>query len=553
MIEKLDIQFGDGLTAMTGETGAGKSILLDALGLSLGFRAEHRLLRKGARQASVTASYDEVGPLVADVLEEHGLEPEIDTEGLILRRVLLADGKSRAFVNGEPVAVGVLRALGERLADIHGQFDNQRLLVPAQHRDLVDLYGDLGDLVEETGTNWDRWIEARNAVQEAETRLAKAREDEDFLRHAVDEIRTLDPQGGEEEDLAARRSLLMNAEKIIGGLASAEMALNEPRPVADAVRQVASDINRLRDTVGGGFDDLLATLDRAAAEVDEVVAELSRLASTRDLDPGELECVEERLFALRAIARKHGVKVSDLLHLMERMLGELNALEDGGASLGALQRAEALSRVAYEEASARLSRARSDAACTMLDAVMSELPQLKLSEACFQIDVCELDEDAWSRHGRDRVVFSAAANPDASPGPIAKILSGGEMARFTLALKVVVAKADPLPTLVFDEVDSGIGGATADAVGERLNLLGRNVQVLVITHSPQVAARANHHMRVTKISGTDVTRTLIESLDGSARCEEIGRMLSATEVTEEARAQAAKLLSVRQPPVRGAA
>ena len=553
LIEKLDIEFGDGLTGLTGETGAGKSILLDALGLALGSRAEQRLIRKGAQQAAVTATFDEVESIVRPVLDEHGLDPAVGEEGLILRRVLSSDGKSRAFVNGEAVTIGVLKALGERLGDIHGQFDNQRLLEPAQHRGLLDSYGGLGNQLAKVGDAWREWQKAEAAVTEAETRLAKAREDEAFLRHAVDEINALDPRQGEEQELADRRTMLMNAEKVTGALSDTRAILSEPREVADILRHAAADVERLHDTLGGGLENLLGALDRAANETDEAMAEIDRLGAAGDLDPRELEQVEERLFALRALARKHGVEVGGLEDLRTRLSADLEAIEDGGASLDALRAKAKQARSGYETVSAGLTAGRTKAGKALSGAVMGELPQLKLGDARFEVSVEPLDEEAWSALGRDRITFSAAANPGADPGPIGKVLSGGELARFMLALKVVVAKADPVPTLVFDEVDSGIGGATADAVGERLSTLGAVSQVLVVTHSPQVAARADRHLRVAKIAGDDVVRTLIEPLDDDARCEEIARMLSAAEVTEEARAQAAKLLAGRGKTSRGAA
>lgn len=549
LIEKLDIDFDEGLTGLTGETGAGKSILLDSLGLALGSRAEQRLVRQGASQAAVSATFDGVAPLISDILSENGLEPNVDDDGLILRRVLSLDGKSRAFVNGEPVTVGVLRRIGEKLADIHGQFDNHRLLEPIQYRGLVDLYGGLSDRVDAVGDAWRLWQAADAAVRDAEARLAKALEDEEFLRHAVEEIDALDPKPGEESQLAERRTFLMNAEKIADGLNAAQSLLTEPRDIADAIRRAAGEIERLRETLGGGFAELLAALDRAATEVDEALAEIDRLGSDDDLNPRELESVEERLFAFRALARKHGVEVADLQNLRERLNADLEAIEDGGASLKRLRMGADEAREAYVAAADILSAARRDSADTMVQAVMDELPQLRLGDAVFDIAIQALDEDEWSANGKDRVELSAAANRGAAPGPIAKILSGGELARFMLALKVVVAKADPLPTLVFDEVDSGVGGATADAVGERLSLLGRSAQVLVVTHSPQVAARADRHLRVAKIAGDDVVRTLIDPLDDDARREEIARMLSAAEVTDEARAQAARLLAGREKPV----
>jgi len=553
LIDKLDIDFRTGLNGLTGETGAGKSILLDAMGLALGERAEARLVSEGASQASVTATFDGIDAVVRPVLDEHGLEPPIAEEGLILRRVLGADGKSRAFVNGESVTVAALRALGRALADIHGQFDNQRLLEPSQHRDLVDAYGGHDGALSDTESAWADWRTALKAAAEAEARFAKARADEDFLRHAVGEIDELDPKDGEEDELSQRRALLMNAEKIAEGLTAARTALAEPKDVGDSLRKASAEVERLATLIGGGFDGLLATLDRAANDADEALAEIDRRGSEGDLDPRELETVEERLFAFRALARKHGVEVAELPALRDRLAGELAGIEDGDAAIEALRSKAAAAKTRYEKAAATLTKARTKAASTLAEAVMAELPQLKLGDARFTVLIDALDETEWSSHGRDRVAFLAAANAGGTPQPIAKTLSGGELARFMLALKVVLAEADPVPTLVFDEVDSGIGGATAAAVGERLGMLGGASQVLVVTHSPQVAARADHQYRVSKLAGDDVARTTVEPLDDDARREEIARMLSAAEVTEEARAQAARLLVGSAAAGKGAA
>lgn len=550
LIERLDIQLSVGLTCLTGETGAGKSILLDSLGLALGFRAEQRLVRKGAKQASVTASFEIALSDVSDVLTEHGLEPNIDAEGLILRRVLTADGKSRAFVNSEPVTIGVLRQLGQCLADIHGQFDNQRMLEPAEHRGLVDLHGGHHEVLETCAATWALWQDAQDALSTAEQQMAKALEDEAFLRHAVEEIDQLDPKPDEEQSLAERRALLMNAEKITGALADSRAALSEPTDVAAAIGRAAGEIQRLGDQVAETVAPLLASLDRATTEVADALAEIERLGGAMDLDPQELESVEERLFAFRALARKHGVDVEDLAVLRERLAHDLMMIEDGGAALEELRKTAEQARRQYLEQTGKLTACRERAASGLADAVMGELPQLKLGDARFEITVEPLEAEKWGVHGCDRVTFSATANAGSTPGPIAKILSGGELARFMLAFKVVVAKADPVPTLVFDEVDSGIGGATADAVGERLSQLGGSAQVLVVTHSPQVAARANDHLRVAKISGDNVVRTLIDPLDEAARREEVARMISGAEVTDEARAQANKLLSARPATTR---
>ena len=549
LIEKLDLAFEAGLTVLTGETGAGKSILLDSLGLALGERADSGLVRPGADQASVTAVFEDVGSLLAATLEGHGLTPDLDTDGLIVKRVLGADGRSRAYVNGEPTTISVLRSIGDILAEIHGQFENQRLLNPAVHRGLLDAFGALQSELTSTGDAWAKWRDKEAMVVEAEQALEKARRDEEFLRHALGEIALLDPRPNEERELSEARAFMMNGEKFADAISSADGDLSSGKGVGAALQSAMRHLIQLADKAEGRFDAAIETLDRAASEVAEASAELTRLSIDLDLDPAGLERTEERLFALRALARKHGVQVDGLARLHDDMAAQVSAIEDGGADIIRLKREAAEARQIYDKVADNLGEQRRTAARKLQKSITAELKPLKLGSAAFVVAVEALDEADWGRSGKERVAFLIATNAGNQPGPIGKVASGGELARLMLALKVVLAgaQADPIPTIVFDEVDSGIGGATAAAVGERLASLARDVQVLVVTHSPRVAAMGVHHWQVSKQGGDNGSgvRTSVDVLDEDARGEEIARMLSGAEITTEARAAAISLLGGR--------
>lgn len=544
LIDRLDLEFQPGLCALTGETGAGKSILLDALGLSLGSRADARLVRQDASQAVVTAHFD-VGHdhPVMSLLSEHGIDGQEDC--LVLRRMLGRDGRSRAYINDQPVSVSLLRRIGETLVEIHGQFESHRLLDPATHRGLLDAYGGLEPLTENTRAMFREWRRAAELRSRAEADLEVARRDEDFLRHAVDELDTLEPRSGEEEELAHRRTVLMNSEKLMEALSEAGNILSGRDGnigVEDLLRTAIRQMERVAEKADGRLDEAITALDRSLSEASEGQALLERAVADLDLDPRRLEEVEERLFALRALARKHQCTVDELATLRDGMAAKLSAMDDGGEAIVRLAREEEQARDRYGAAVGRLSEARTAAAARLDSGVTGELGALRLGKARFQTRVEVLGQKDWSEFGGDRVSFEVATNPGVPPGPLNKIASGGELSRFMLALKVVLAQADPVSTLIFDEVDSGVGGAVSAAVGERLATLAASVQVLVLTHSPQVAARGGYHWRVSKSSGDLGTRTSVEVLDVAERTEEIARMLAGASVTDEARAAAESLL-----------
>ena len=546
LIGRLDLSFHSGLCVLTGETGSGKSILLDALGLALGMRAEQRLVRHGAARASVTAAFEVgAGHPVHALLGEHGLA--VPDGGLVLRRVLGADGRSKAFVNDQPVSVQLLKEAGESLVEIHGQFESQRLLNAAQHRELLDAYGGLGVALDKVRGVHAAWMESARARLEAEAEMEAARRDEDYLRHALDEIKALDPQPGEEADLAGQRTLMMNAEQLIGAMNAAAADLRDGDGALGRLQGALRHLERVADKAEGRLAATIAALTRAQSEATEADALLESTAAGLDADPKSLEQAEERLFALRAVARKHATDIDGLAALADAFAAKVKELDDGGARVAELKAAEKAARKSYEAAAARLSAARKKAAGKLDKAVARELQPLKLDKAKFSTTFEDLAEDAWGPDGRDRVAFQVATNPGTPPGPLGKISSGGELARFTLALKAVLAEADRVPTLVFDEVDAGVGGAVAAAVGERLAGLAGGCQVLVVTHSPQVAARGMHHWLVSKTDADPGVLTTVDALSDEGRKEEIARMLAGAKITDEARAAADSLLEGARP------
>jgi DNA repair protein RecN (Recombination protein N) len=545
LIERLSLTLNAGLCVLTGETGAGKSILLDALGLALGGRGDSTLVRHGSDQASVTAEFDlpEDHPAVA-IVREQGLEIE-DT--LVLRRVVTSDGRSRAYVNDQAIGVTLLRRLGEALVEVHGQFDTHGLLNPLTHRSVLDAYAGLGTLAAQVAAAHRAWRQIEDAREEAAEEIGRARAEEDYLRHAVAELDSLEPRVGEEEELAQTRSVMMHREKVVEAMTGAFAELSGERGAERGLNSAHRALMRIVDKAGGRLEPVIGALDRALAEVADAVATLQALSSDEDLDPRALEKLEERLYALRGAARKHNVTVDKLAALREEMARRLNLIENQGDALERLAREAAQARDGYLEAAKRLSEFRSAAAGKLDAAVARELPPLKLDRARFTTSIEPLDERSWGVDGIDRVAFLVATNPGSPPGQINKIASGGELARFMLALKVVLAQVGTVPTLVFDEVDTGIGGAVAAAVGERLAKLGRDRQVLVVTHSPQVAARGAHHLkvqkRIQKIDTEETVTTEVVELSDKQRREEIARMLSGAKVTEEARAAAESLIA----------
>jgi len=550
LIDRLDLSFHAGLSVLTGETGAGKSILLDALGLALGVRADAGLVRRGAAQASVAAAFelDERHPAWA-LLAGQGFAPEAP---LVLRRTLSADGRSRAFVNDQPASIGFLRTLGDSLVEIQGQLDQHGLIDPATHRAALDDFAGEPALGARVRERYRAWRQALARADEFSAELEAARRDEATLRHALAELAALAPKASEEAALAEERAFLMQREQMLEALNAAAATLSgEPLGRGDGVEgalgRARRQLERAAEKAGGRLDPALAALGRAAVELNEATAALAALGSAVEAEPGRLEAVDERLYALRELARKHQVPCDELAALGERYSRRLAAIESREETRRQHEALVASAREGYLAAAQALSNARAEAAKRLDRAIAAELPPLKLERAKFATRLVALAEAEWGEEGMERVAFEVATNPGEPPGPIAKIASGGELARFMLALKVVLSRVGSAPTLVFDEVDSGIGGATAAAVGERLERLGRELQVLVVTHSPQVAARGAHHWRVSKGARRrgkeEETLTEVEELEAGPRREEIARMLSGRKVTPEARAAAESLIA----------
>jgi DNA repair protein RecN (Recombination protein N) len=540
LIEALELDFGAGLGVLTGETGAGKSILLDALGLALGARADSGLVRQGAAQAVVTASFDtphDGGP-IASLLAENALE--IDPgEPLIIRRIVKADGGSRGFVNDQPASAGLLRELAQYLVEVHGQHDDRGLLNPRGHRALLDAFGrSNAGLVAQA---YRAWRDAEDALAVARAEIDAAARDRDYLAHAVAELRQLAPEPGEEESLAERRRTMQRAEKIAENMVTLDDYLAGSDGGLARLRQAARVLERIADA-HPALGEALAALDRAINEGALAEDQLAAARAALMFDPRALEEDEARLFDLRAMARKHRVQPDELAQLAEDMAGRLATIEAGEEGLAQLDRRVAETRAAYEAAADALSAERHAAAARLDAAVAGELAPLKLDAARFRTMIETLPDEQWGPGGKDRVEFEIATNPGAPFAPLTKIASGGELSRFILALKVSLAEEGGAATMIFDEIDRGVGGAVASAIGERLARLADRTQLLVVTHSPQVAARGGQHYFIAKSSDGLVTRTGVSALDSAARREEIARMLSGATITDEARAQAERLL-----------
>ena len=544
LIERLDLHFGPGLSVLTGETGAGKSILLDSLGLALGMRADSGLVRAGQRQASVTAAFapPEGHPVFA-LLTEQGLEAE---DGPVLRRVVQADGKSRAFVNDQPVGVALLRRLAATLVEVQGQNEQAGLSDTSTHPALLDSFGALGSLRADAAVAWRSWRGTTAELARAREAVAAAMRDEEFLRHAVGELTKLSPEDGEEDRLAAERQGLQQGERRAEAIASALSEL-QPRDrrgssPGSAMRAACRALERV-PALGDLAQPILTALGQAQDALAEAEQMLERSVAEAAPDPRRLEQLEDRLFGLRAAGRKYGVPVVELAAHLAELRERLGALDAGTGRVAGLEREATAARAAYVQAGTGLSEARRAAAARLEAALAHELPPLKLDRARVVLEVTPREEPAWNAEGMDRVALLVSTNPGQAPGTLEKVASGGELSRLMLALKVVLAAGSPVPTLVFDEVDAGIGGATAAAVGERLARVAEGLQVLVVTHSPQVAARGAHHWRVAKGIAGGRAETRVEPLHAAERQEEIARMLAGETVTEAARAAAASLLA----------
>lgn len=540
LIDQLDLSLDTGLTALTGETGAGKSILLDALTLALGGRGDASLVRAGATSGQVSAVLSlPVDHPARQLLRDNEVA---DDEEVILRRVQHADGRTRAFINDQPVSAGLLQSVGRLIVEIHGQHDDRALVDVATHRAALDAFG--GHDIATVRQRHDALLAADEAVAAQRAIIAEAQTREDYARHVVEELEALRLVAGEEEELAERRQRLMSLEKAAEEVREADEVLNGPSAPGPALAGLMRRLMRKADAGASIFQPLVDALDQALVSLDSTSDALEQLKREMAFDPGELEKVEERLFALRAVARKHHTSVDGLEEVLTRHQADLDMLQTGEGSLKALEAAADAARAAYLTAARTLSAARAKSAKALEKAVQAELPDLKLGAAKFIVDR-QVDEARVSAHGFDQIGFHVQTNPGTLAGPLLKVASGGELSRFLLALKVVLADRGSAPVLIFDEIDTGVGGAVADAIGRRLSRLADRLQVISVTHAPQVAARAHTHLLIEKqaIEEGAFMRTHVRPLDGPARQEEVARMLAGAKVTEEARAAAGKLIS----------
>jgi DNA repair protein RecN (Recombination protein N) len=541
LIERLDIDFARGLAVLTGETGAGKSILLDAFALALGGRGDAGLVRHGAEQGQVTAVFDvpKKHP-AAKILSENGLD---DTGEMILRRVQFADGRTRAFLNDQAISVQTLKAVGSVLVEIHGQHDERALVDAATHRRLLDAFAGLDKDVAALETLWDARRAARTALDDHRAGMERAAREADYLRHASDELKKLAPQAGEETALAERRTAMMQGEKIAEDLRDALEAVGGNQSPVPGLAAAVRRLERRAALSPKLIEPAVKAIDVAINALEEADQHLNAALVAADFDPSELERIEERLFALRAAARKYSTPVDNLAALAERYASDVALIDAGAEQLRVLEQAASKADEAFDASAARLSAARAKSSDKLNKAVNAELAPLKLERAQFTTHI-DTDASAPGPQGIDRVEFWVQTNPGTRPGPLMKVASGGELSRFLLALKVVLSDRGSAPTLVFDEIDTGVGGAVADAIGARLARLAGKVQVMAVTHAPQVAARADQHLLISKDALDKGKRvaTRVAALAKDNRREEIARMLAGAEITAEARAAADRLL-----------
>ncbi|MEH6716452.1 DNA repair protein RecN [Parasphingorhabdus flavimaris] len=540
LIEALDLEFGSGLTVLTGETGAGKSILLDSLGLALGNRADSGLVRQGTEKAQVTASFASPakGSKLAATLAENDIEIE-PGEPLIIKRSVKADGGSRAFINDQPCSATLLRTVGGQLIEIHGQHDDRGLINPKGHRALLDAFAGVeGSAVRDA---YDAWQSAKAALEQAKQDQDAAEQDREYLEHSVAELSKFAPQPGEEEELALDRATMMKGEKLTGDLEAIRSAFDGSNGGLASLRAAARRLDMISDD-HPLLAEALEALDRSIIDAGEAEDKLHEAAAALNFDPQRLDDMETRLFDLRGLARKHRVEPGKLSDLLVELQNKLAAISDGGRSLEELEACLARARDSYIKAAESLRAKRSKAAGALDKAVAGELAPLKLDAARFKTLLEQLPEEHWNKNGMDRIEFLISTNPGAPLAPLGKIASGGELSRFILALKVALAEEYGLKTIIFDEVDRGVGGAVASAIGDRLARLSDGAQLLVVTHSPQVASKGDAHMLINKSRSGTVSRTDVSALDNEGRRQEIARMLSGADVTDEARAQADRLL-----------
>ncbi len=538
LIDRLDLSFSDGFGVLTGETGAGKSILLGALGFVLGGRSAAGLLRSGEAQGSVVACFAVAGNSeMQKILEENGLHFENE---LIVRRVIYEDGKSKAFINDAPVGVGVLANISAKLVEIHGQHDQRGLLDSANHREILDKYAQLDSEISTVNNAYEGYNALQKELEKLEALAEKSSAEEDYLSYVLKELEQLNPREGEENDLAACRAKLMNSEKITGGISAASEILEGGRLVGVLTKTQGflHDAAKLDPKLQA----VIEALERASIEIEEANATLDNILNNLDNSGESLENIEERLFALRGSARKYRITPEELPAYLENVRQKLDAIKNSENRINEVQKKLAIEKQAFLLEAQKLSKKRKDAAIGFQHKLVAELAPLKMENTRFEVNIEQLSEAGWSRYGVDKISFMASTNPGTPFAPLVKIASGGELSRFMLAMKVVLSEIKSVPTLIFDEVDTGIGGAVADSVGRRMEMLGRSLQVLAVTHHPQVAARSNFHLKIAKEVSGGSTVTRVEEITGENKRGEIARMLAGESITSEALAAASRLM-----------
>ena len=542
LIDKLDLNFQNGFSVLSGETGAGKSILLDSVGLLIGRRADVGMIRSGCDKLSVCGCFEFINPCggLQRLCSEYDLD--FGTE-IIIKRTLDRGGHGRIFFNDQPITLKLLKEIGEYLIEIHGQFDNQGLLNPATHLAVLDSYGRYGNEADKVARSFRDYRDLNQAYQQLRQEIEQARREEENLRHWLDEFAQIEPHEDELENLELKRRELMHAEKIAGYLQAAQQALNsQPQSVREALRQAQSAITRANALVNDKFSGIYEVIDTALINAEEAVEEITQAAADITLNQNDIDCIEDRLFKLKSLARKHNTTVEQLPQIWQNLSVQLEHITCGSEQLAELEQQVETAKKVYITAAQKLSRLRLQTAGEFAQKIDLELPDLKMEKARFEVSVSAKPENLWNDKGIDEVCFLVSTNPGTPLGPLNKIASGGELARFMLALKVNLAQTSQIETMIFDEVDTGVGGATAQAVGDKLAKLGERVQVLVVTHSPQVAAQSRYHYKVEKHEADGTTITTLRQLNTTEKQEEIARMLSGETISDEARAAAQVLM-----------
>lgn len=542
LAQALDLEFYPGLCVLTGETGAGKSVLLDSLNLALGKRAESRLVRAGEEEAEVSVEFElPFHHSIYVQLKELDLAEQGDN--LIFRRKLTKDGRSKAWLNDRPVSLNILKSIGNELLEFHGQFDTQKLLDAATHKSYLDKYGQNESLLATVKEAWKNWGKIQKKHDDALERIKTQQNDADFIRHAVSELEDLDPQIGEEAQLSDQRHIMKFSHELLSALNQSAEYIEGENGILMLIRQTQRRLEQANEKTDGKLEKLIHLFDDIALKSDDALYELQEQQRNFDFSVYDLEKLEDRLFALRGAARKYNVTTDALKDKLVEFQQNLNLIDNGADALNTLEKELQQAKQQYITASDTLSTARQKAAQKLDDALNAELTPLHLNKASFRTLIEPMAEPNWNSEGKEYIEFQVSTHKGAMPGPIGKIASGGELARFTLALRIVLAKVDGIMTLVLDEADAGISGRIADAMGQRLSLLANDIQLLVITHSPQVAARGWHHWQVSKYEDASGIYSQVVKLDDNKRSEAIAAMLAGKEITDEARAAADKLLN----------